>query len=762
MDSFKIKARSEREHQEIFTQQVEEIFCSALELENAAERKAYLDRACGGDENLRLKVHKMLSASSDANQFFEESVPALQPSEKLPEIVTGAIPSQEKPGTRIGLYRLLEVIGEGGCGTVYRAEQEKPVRRHVAFKIIKMGMDTKSVVARFDAERQALALMDHPNIAHVLDAGATETGRPYFVMELVHGIKLTTYCDENQLDTRQRLKLFIQVCHAIQHAHQKGIIHRDIKPSNILVSIHDGMPMPLVIDFGIAKAIEGRLTDDTLFTPYEHFIGTPAYMSPEQAQLSRLDVDTRSDIYSLGVLLYELLTGKTPFESAQLLRSGLDEMRRTLSEQEPLRPSSIVTTLNAQELTQTAKYRGAEAFKLVSLLRGDLDWIVMKSLEKDRNRRYQTANALAMDVQRYLDNEPILARPPSQFYRLRKLVRRNKVVFVSGAVVAISLAAGLGIAITALLRERELRQRATAAEKAQSRLRAVAERGLATEAELRRQAERREKIMRAAVLIERGLYDEADTLVAELPLEQSTMEGAEVFRILGDWDAVRERWAAAKDRFHLLQYASRFYKPTDSSLDWTRTAVAIVENDDREDYERFCRDSIESFGSTDDPIVAGRIVRNCILIPPSPTVIDSLKPMSECAQRPLIGIDFSANNVVTWQIAWRCQVLGLWEYRIGNFSEAAMWCKRCLAAGEDPPVRSASARAILAMALQRLGKPDEASVQLELARNIIKKKFSRPMALDDSSDGMWFDWVVARILLQEAEASDSNVSANSQ
>src|SRR5690348_414315 len=303
------------------------------------------------------------------------------------------------------------------------AEQQQPIRRRVALKIIKLGMDTKNVIARFEAERQALALMDHPNIARVLDAGATETGRPYFVMELVRGIKITEFCDQKTLPPRERLELFIQVCRAIQHAHQKGIIHRDIKPSNILVAINDGVPLPKVIDFGIAKATVGRLTDQTLFTAFEQFIGTPAYMSPEQAVMTTLDIDTRSDIYSLGVLLYELLTGKTPFDAKELLAAGLEEMRRTIQEKEPMRPSTRLRTMLGGELATTAKDRHSDAPKLINLLQGDLDWIVMKSLEKDRARRYDTANGLAMDLQRHLNDEPVVARPPSSAYRLGKAIR---------------------------------------------------------------------------------------------------------------------------------------------------------------------------------------------------------------------------------------------------------------------------------------------------------------------------------------------------
>src|SRR5262245_47216014 len=321
---------------------------------------------------------------------------------------------------RIGHYKLLQKIGEGGFGVVYLAEQEQPVKRRVALKVIKLGMDTRQVIARFEAERQALALMDHPNIAKVLDGGATEAGRPYFVMELVKGIKITQYCDQNKVGLKERLDLFLQVCHAIQHAHQKGIIHRDIKPSNILVTSHDGTPVPKVIDFGIAKATEQRLTDKTLFTAYDQFIGTPAYMSPEQAEMTVSDVDTRSDIYSLGVLLYELLTGRTPFENEALLQRGIEEARRAIREEEPPRPSTKLSTLADAELSTVAKQRAADAPKLLSSVRGDLDWIVMKCLEKDRTRRYETANGLAMDIKHFLSQEPVIARPPTTIYRFQK------------------------------------------------------------------------------------------------------------------------------------------------------------------------------------------------------------------------------------------------------------------------------------------------------------------------------------------------------
>ncbi|HEY5913213.1 MAG TPA: protein kinase, partial [Verrucomicrobiae bacterium] len=366
----------------------------------------------------------------------------------------------EATGQTLGRYKLLEKIGEGGCGVVYVAEQAEPVRRRVALKVIKLGMDTKQVVARFEAERQALAMMDHPNIAKVLDAGSTETGRPYFVMELVRGIRITDYCDQHNLPTQDRLDLFIKICQAIQHAHQKGIIHRDIKPSNILVTLHDGVPVPKVIDFGIAKATEGRLTDATVYTQLHQFIGTPAYMSPEQAEMSGLDIDTRSDIYSLGVLLFELLAGSTPFDPKELMAAGIDEMRKTIREKEPPRPSTRLATLGADQLTTTAKRRSSDAPRLIHLLKGDLDWIVMKCLEKDPARRYETANGLAADIKRHLNYEPVVARPPSSAYKVSKFVRRNKLAVAAGTAVLLALVLGLGSATVMFFRERAANRRA--------------------------------------------------------------------------------------------------------------------------------------------------------------------------------------------------------------------------------------------------------------------------------------------------------------
>jgi tetratricopeptide (TPR) repeat protein len=417
-------------------ERVETLFNQALKFA-PAERAAFLAGACGDDDQLRRQLEEMLRAEAEAAA---DRLEASQ--EDLTLRVEELCLEQERAGSQLGRYKLLERLGEGGFGEVWLAEQKEPVRRKVALKIIKLGMDTKQVIARFEAERQALAMMEHPSIAKVLDAGATAQGRPYFVMELVRGIPITTYCDENKMANRERLGLFISVCQAVQHAHQKGIIHRDIKPSNILVTLQDGAPVPKVIDFGIAKATRGELTDKTIHTHLQQFIGTPAYMSPEQAELSGLDIDTRSDIYSLGVLLYELLTGKTPFEGKELLKSGLDEMRRTLREKEPARPSAKLAALPGEERTTTAQRRSADPAKLLQQLQGDLDWIVMKCLEKDRSRRYETASGLAADLKRYLANEPVLARAPSAVYKFQKAVKRNKLAFGAAGAVALALIAG--------------------------------------------------------------------------------------------------------------------------------------------------------------------------------------------------------------------------------------------------------------------------------------------------------------------------------
>jgi eukaryotic-like serine/threonine-protein kinase len=418
---------------------IEAIFHEALE-RAPAEREAFVLEASGGDESLQREVQRLLIAHEDATAYFEPP--------NSPELdAEFARLKPEEADEWIGNYKLLQQIGEGGFGVVWMAEQEKPVRRRVALKIIKMGMDTKEVIARFEQERQALAMMDHPNIARVLDAGATPFGRPFFVMELIRGIKITDYCDQAGLEMRERLKLFIHVCHAVQHAHQKGIIHRDLKPSNILVTLNDGEAVPKVIDFGVAKAMQGRLTDKSFFTEFDQMVGTLMYMSPEQAEMTSLDIDTRSDIYALGVLLYELLTGRTPIDSETIEHEGKERIRQIIREVDPLRPSIRIKALTGEELTTTAKRRHAKPAKLSGLIRGDLDWIVMMCLEKERNRRYDSANSLALDIQRHLEGQPVIARPPTYAYLLGRFIRRNKLVASAAAAVAAALIIGAAVSL---------------------------------------------------------------------------------------------------------------------------------------------------------------------------------------------------------------------------------------------------------------------------------------------------------------------------
>ena len=735
---------------EVSKERAEDVFYSALEIKSPDQRKTFLDQSCRGDEGLRAVVDKLLAAQPEAEKFFQEGGVARLPMEALSqsladmpgmaqnlEVLANPDEAIEKC---IGPYKLLQKIGEGGCGVVYMAAQEQPVRRRVALKIIKLGMDTKNVIARFEAERQALALMDHPNIARVLDAGATESGRPYFVMELVRGVKITEYCDQNELDTQQRLRLFIKVCHAIQHAHQKGVIHRDIKPSNILVTIIDGMPVPKVIDFGIAKAIEGKLTDNTIFTAYEQFIGTPAYMSPEQAVMSGVDVDTRSDIYSLGVLLYELLTGRTPFETKDLLQSGIAGLRRTLQEEEPQRPSAIVTTLQGSALAQVARSRHAEPVKLISLLRGDLDWIVIRALEKDRARRYETANGLAMDVQRYLDNEPVVACPPSRLYRLQKLFRRNKATFIAAAMVASALIIGLGLVTWFWHQEREARKRAVVAE----------QQALAAEqqqARLRLEAEDRARITQAAFFISQGKIDKADDLVNKVSALKPSLEAEAVLRTLGKWNALKGQWTQAEERFNLLLAADQKDNSWEITDDLLKAGPILVERGDMQGYEHFRRAAVARYQDTADPVFAERTLKISLLIPADAELMKFLKTLSEV----------SANSMEKPEQdpimeAWRCVSLGLMAYRQGYTPTAKAWCRRCLAYPQYNPSRIATAHVIQAMACGQLGEVETARSELAQGRDLIAAEFAKGLGEGNGNVGLWYDWLFARILFREAEA----------
>jgi serine/threonine protein kinase/tetratricopeptide (TPR) repeat protein len=515
----------------------EALFHAARRIDDAEARAVFLSQACGEDAALAQRVRALLD-------MHERESDASEP----PSNRTGAYePIAEQVGTKIGPYLLREQIGEGGFGLVFVAEQTEPVKRKVALKVIKPGMDTREVMARFAAERQALALMDHPNIARVLDAGATDSGRPYFVMELVRGIPITEYCDKNQLPPKDRLDLFVTVCQAIQHAHQKGIIHRDVKPSNVLVTSHDGKPVAKVIDFGVAKAINQQLAERSIYTNFAQMIGTPLYMSPEQAEMSGLDIDTRSDIYSLGVLLYELLTGTTPLDRKKFAKAAYDEVRRLIREEEPPKPSTRLGTSDA--IASIAARRHTEPAKLSKLVRGDLDWITMKCLEKDRTRRYETANGLARDIQRYLTDEPVEACPPSATYRLRKFARKNRAALTTTATIAALLVGGVAVSTWQAVRAKRAEGEARAAAEAERLAKLDSEQAAAAEKAAKEQTQKRLAQIEKGVELFAGVLTGIDPRAEELggdPLYMQLRQRAEKAADGLDAEAVGDPLAVAR------------------------------------------------------------------------------------------------------------------------------------------------------------------------------------------------------------------------
>ena len=721
------------------SQREQSLFEAALDFADPAQRRAFLDQACGEDKALRQRIEQLLALSNSADAFFTECAPALEQAAadvdpaQIPAAAQSALEPEPQQSSSIGPYKLLQKLGEGGCGAVYMAHQERPVRRRVALKIIKLGMDTKSVIARFEAERQALALMDHPNIARVLDAGATETGRPYFVMELVYGVKITQYCDQNRMGMHDRLELFVRVCNAVQHAHQKGIIHRDLKPSNIMVTMHDGVPVPKVIDFGIAKATGQSLTDKTLFTAYAQLIGTPAYMSPEQMELSGLNLDTRSDIYSLGVLLYELITGCIPFDTTELLKSGVDEMKRTVRERDPLSPSAKLHTLGNEELTKTAGMRQLEPHRLLAQLDGDLDWIVMKCLEKDRARRYETAHGLAMDIQRYLHHEPVLARPPSRWYRLEKLVRRNLLVFLSGAAVVGALLLGTIVSTLLFFREREART---------------------SETRLRREAELREKASKIALLVTQGRFNEADQLLADVPLNKSSIDVAAELRALGDLHASNGRWKQAAERFSSALLVDQLDNRDVISLDHLKLAVALLEAEDRRGYERLRQGILVNFTSRLNPADSS-LVKACLLLPIEPNLLQPIVSESGLTTNGVTAAD-GLHTTVRRGTQW-ADATALLEYRRGNFGDIGS--QKYLV--NNPP-RLSTVSFIKAMAYWRLNEFSSAIVEWTEGYELIQAG-SKPgvvapgtasgifpgMAESVHLEGSWYEWAVANLLMRE-------------
>jgi len=681
------------------------LFDAALQLTCSEARKAFLAQACSGNASMRQRLETLLEAHSQAEDFF-----------RMNPLHATAVPTPEpeEPGTKledaslwIGRYKLIQRLGEGGCGVVYLAEQEKPVKRRVALKIVRLGMDTIRVISRFEMERQALALMNHPHIAQALDAGATETGRPYFVMELVKGERITDYCRGHSLNIRQKLELFIQVCLAIQHAHQKGILHRDIKPSNVLVTEQDGKPVPKVIDFGVAKAIENPWVEQATFTAHEQLIGTPAYMSPEQAQTGQLDVDTRSDIYSLGALLYELLTDHAPFDSALLAAASIENIRRILREKDPLPPSARLRSLQTGHSHESL------------VVDEDLDWIVMKTLDKDRQRRYPTVNGLVMDLRRYLHHEAVEARPPSRIYQMRKLVRRNRLIFGAAAAVAVALLAGSGTSTWLFMMERQARQE---------------------QAALRSEAVTAEQLTRAVFLIRENNYPAANAVLEQIhsPPIRASFDGVSAYRSIGNWLALQGRWKETADRFAVLKKIGGIDHWKSITHDYQSYGVALLQSGNANAYLDFQQECISTYSHALRGEEACRILKICLLAPPSWPVLQQLQPLGGKAERwyASLGWPESGGDALI--------SVSLWRYRQGLYNGAEFYASKGINEQEKNTARYVALRSILAMSAWKNQRSDEARANLEKARNVLG---------DDTQPGEnWHDWAFSRILFKEAEA----------
>jgi serine/threonine protein kinase len=740
---------------------------TALGLDDPEVREAFLVHWYRDDAAGLEVMRGLLQASLESTPFFMQA--REQRVSVAREVIDeGSIfpptqdsPSAEHAGAQIGPYQLLGKMGDGGSGVVYHARQEQPIQREVALKIIRLGMDTEAVIARFGLEQQALELMDHRNIARVLDAGTTAAGRPYFVMELVTGERITHYCDGQRLPLRPRLKLFLQVCNAIQHAHQKGVIHRDLKPSNILVSSLDGVAVPKVIDFGIAKATGSDSGWRAGITERDQIIGTPAYMSPEQVDLRGIDVDTRSDVYSLGVVLYELLAGRQPFDEAVLTRAGMAEMRRMLLEDEPPVPSQRISSGDAAEV---AAKRGLDGVSLRSQLRGDLDAIVSKALAKDRNHRYQTVNSLAMDVQRFLNDEPVLACRPGRLYLMGKFVRRHRAACWSGAAVAASLVAGLGTATMLYVRERT-------ALAEQQRLATEAERARAEESRLRKQAQVLASISQVAGLLNRGQLGgrlpadhdfagvaalltegkavEADALLQGIPLTgvKPSPDAARVFRSLGHWNAMRGAWQQALRCFSWLDQANRFDHP-ESLIEGTDPmclAALLAEFGASSDYQAFRREALERFLPVRGALAAEHLLKISLL---QPLEAAELAPLQQAAAMCASGArsDYSRRDSFP---QWDALALTMFYHRQGDPKKVLEWSDRCLGFPGGRGDRERSVRCLRAMAYHHLGDHREAAISLAGAQAIVPPAIAHA---DEMKLDIWVDWSVSRILLREAES----------
>ncbi|MEK7953151.1 serine/threonine protein kinase [Luteolibacter soli] len=706
----------------------EMLFTAAASFRESAVRRAFLKFACQGDAARLRQLEEMLEIQQDAEDFFD-----LEPA----EVETVDSPAEEESGLGacIGPYHLIDRLGAGGCGVVYLAEQREPVKRKVALKIVRLGMDTENVVARFNLEREALALMDHPNIARVLDGGATPSGRPYFVMELVDGERITAFCDRKHLGIRARLDLFTLVCEAIQHAHQKGVIHRDIKPSNVLVRELEGRAEPKVIDFGIAKAAAGSLDAEGTMTLSGQLIGTPAYMSPEQAE-GGVDIDTRTDIYSLGALLRELLTGRPPLTHDHFKDRGLEEIRAIVREGDTVAPSVRLRDIPADEMETIARERGVDPQRLPSLLAGDLDWIVMKAVENERHRRYETANGLAMDVRRYLNEEPVLARPPSRRYLFTKLVRRNRVTFAAAGIALFGLLGGLALSTWLFFRERDARNE-------QARLLLVAEAG--------------DLVSQAAVRLKYNDEKEADKLLEGLPVDRvpRSLEAATTFMRVANWNLTKGNLQTAAKRFNALGHVLTSVDMTDSehiSFDLLSVLTAVCEWGEPGQFEELRMLAIKRFANSANPIVAEQVVKATLMKPADPTTLERLKPLIKVLED---SLDEPLTGKGPHMVAWRQFSLAMIAYRQGRLDDAAEWAQRSLDIGakseNDSAHRKVSNQLVLAMVDMQQGRAAAIPSALKDLRKEVDQWTKPPLQLYNADGTLWYNQWAVLMLLREAE-----------
>jgi serine/threonine protein kinase len=697
------------------------IFAATLEFSDPTHREAFLNKVCASDLALKGRIQALLDIDTRAEVFLDSVSPSPLPE---PDATVHAEPEVHDDHAHIGPYRIVRRLGEGGCGVVYLAEQDAPVRRSVALKVVRLGMDTERIVSRFHRERQALAMMSHPCIARIYDSGATDSGRPYFAMELVEGERITTYCETHRLTIQQRLELFVQVCLAVQHAHQKGVLHRDLKPSNVLVTGQDDSAIPKVIDFGIAKTIDpyGETPADITHAA-EQFIGTPAYMSPEQAAEGRPDVDTRADIYGLGAVLYELLAGRPPFDSEDLMKKGFDVMRRTLREVDPPRPSTLLRSLPADELAILADRRQCTPAALIATLRHDLDWVVMHALEKDRSRRYATAQGLASDLRHYLDHEPVTARPPSALYRLGKLTRRNRTAVLASTAVFIALFGGLGLSTRLYLRER-------AALREKTRLLELAEDA--------------ERISQAVFLSRDKRMEEANAVLAEvrrLP-DRPTFEALTAYRTIGEWLALQERWAEAASRFAVVERVGELDAWSSVTLDHQAYGVALLMSGDVKGYETFRRKHADRFANETNGDAVGRVLKTCLLRPIDATQRQRLEPLGRRVELWFPGLQ--PNHARNWAVV----PISLWRYRTGDI-EGAVKLLQPAYRHEDHGSLTTTLRVLLALCARQRGDHVKADSFLATVRADIPDSFT---GWGGAAQRLWYDWAFVRILLKEADS----------